>query len=134
MRRAALLMSAICLALPAAAVDDALRAKHERAKLLEREAKALRVEAAKAFKAEEVDCRARFLVNDCIKAAKERRLGRIEEARHKEAEQTTLERELRHAELDARRDAKFRQRAAEGPPATVVSLPDRAPPESRPLQ
>jgi hypothetical protein len=134
--RAGLLLAFVTIAVlpPVRAEDDPLHAKHERAARLDREAKALRAEAAKSFKTEEAECRTRFLVNDCIRAAKERRLGRIEEARRKEAEQTTLERELRLAELAARREAKIRQRAAEGPPAAVVTLPDRAPPEAKPIQ
>jgi hypothetical protein len=133
-RPAVPVLMAMILALPVALADDVLRATQARADQLEREAKSLRAEAAKAFRAEEADCRTRFLVNDCIRAAKERRLGKIEEARRKEAEQTTLERELRHAELAARREDKLRQRAVDGPPATVVTLPDRATPEARPLQ
>ncbi len=43
------LLASITFALPGARADDALRAKHERADQLEREAKALRAEAATNF-------------------------------------------------------------------------------------
>ena len=128
-------LAVFAFAIPSALAGDAgAAAKHERAERLEREAKALRVEAAGAFKADEAECRTRFLVNDCIKAAKERRLGRIEQARRMELEQAALEREARHAELAARREEKLHQRATEGPPPAVVSVPGRPVPEGRPLQ
>lgn len=133
--RPALLFAALCGALPAlAAADDAVAAKRQRAGQLEREAQTLRAGAAADFRAAEVACQQRWLVNDCIRDAKEKRLARIVEARRKESEQAALEREIRYAELAARRDAKLRQRAEEGPPPAVVSQPDRAPPEARPLQ
>ena len=114
--------------------DGALQVKRQRAAQLEREARALRTEASRVYKDEEAACYQRFLVNDCIKGAKEKRLGRIVEARRKESEQAALEREIRYAELAARRAAKARQRAEEGPPPAVITQPDRPPLEGTPLR
>ena len=116
------------------AAEAPLRDKHQRADQLETEARALRVDAEKTFKAEQAACYNRFLVNDCLKAAKEARLQKIIEARRKESERATLEREIRYAELAARRDAKIRQRAEEGPPPAIVTQPAPPPLEARPLQ
>jgi SWI/SNF-related matrix-associated actin-dependent regulator 1 of chromatin subfamily A len=129
-----LAIAATALVGEASAADAQTAAKHQRADQLETEARVLRLDAERTFKAEQAACHSRFLVNDCIKAAKEARLQKIIEARRKESERATLEREIRYAELAARRDAKLRQRAEDGPPPAVVTQPDRAPVEAKPLQ
>ena len=133
LRPLVVLAAGLAVSLPALA-DDVLAAKRTRADTLEREAKVLRGDAARVFKDEEMDCRQRLLVNDCIKAAKERRLEKIEAARKKETEQAAVEREIRHAEHLARREARLRRRIEEGPPPAVVIQADRPAVEATPLK
>lgn len=135
-------LSRLALALPfvgliavaPALADDPMASKRARAKELEVNANAIRTDAAKTFKEEELDCRQGIFVNDCINAAKERRLEKIKTARSKEAEQAVVEREIRHAEHVARREAKIRRRVEEGPPPAVIIQTDRPAVEAVPLK
>ncbi|THF61993.1 hypothetical protein [Pseudothauera rhizosphaerae] len=97
LRSAALLACLLAACPPALAETDA-----ERAERLNTEAKAIRDAADARFAAEEPACYERFLVNRCIRQAKDARLEEVRRARVLEAEARRLdlaERKRRAEEL-----------------------------------
>ena len=74
----------------------------EEAKAQRARAESMRTAAEREYKAEENRCYGKFLVNDCLEAARKRRTAAIVEARQLEQPARDFERQARHQELEAR--------------------------------
>ena len=104
-----------------AAVISAESAAASRIRVIELKsrAKALRQEAELRHKQESAECRQSVLVNNCLSAARDQRLEKVEEARAIEMEVGTLEREIRRFDLAERRNERARRQETRNLPATV---------------
>ena len=83
-----------------AAPDDAFLL--DKAASMHRQAEADEAEALRIFAEEEARCYRKFFVNDCLNAAKRKRVDQVNAARALDLEGRRLEREVKRREVEAR--------------------------------
>lgn len=98
---------------------DEAAAKRLRALELRAGARELRRNAESLYKKDSADCRKVVLVNNCLNAARDRRLEKIEQARAVELDIGALERDIRRFELAERRAERAKKLEERQLPTTV---------------
>lgn len=78
---------------------------------LKKQAREIREAADARFASQEKACYAKFMVTDCIDAAKKERIPHLVEARRQENEARQIERSVRHAQAVESEERQARERA-----------------------
>lgn len=107
---------------PPAGNTDPMGATRARVLELKGQARSLRQDAEASYKRDAAECRQKVLVNNCLSAAADRRLEKVEQARGLEGESGALERDLRRYELSERRAERARRLAERKQPAATISV------------
>ncbi len=103
---------------PEAALAADWAKRSAQASELNRQARALRDTAEQRYLEQEKGCYAKFMVNNCLDAAKKERIPKVNEARRLEIEAKQIEREVRQEQFvdrDQRNAVELREREASLP-------------------